>query len=89
MKDLRLCRCLKVQRDRLGWSQQGVADTMGAKQNTYTFWESGDRLPGPEFIPEIARFLDMEIRDVLYLIWREQYFKKRNGVNQKNVRVLR
>ena len=53
---------LKINRKRLKYTQQEVADAVGATTRTYQKWESGETTPDGYYLLRLMNWLD--IRDV-------------------------
>jgi transcriptional regulator with XRE-family HTH domain len=46
---------LRIERNRIGWSQTDVANQLGLGRNTtYSNWEQGERMPNAETIVKLA-----------------------------------
>jgi len=58
---------LKESRKRLNYTQQDVADAVGASVRTYQKWESGDTTPDGHYLLRLLNWLD--IRDVQDAVW--------------------
>ncbi len=41
--------CLRYEREARGWTQQYVAEQLGADMNIVSRWECGERKPGPYY----------------------------------------
>src|SRR5260370_36961194 len=41
--------CLRYEREMRGWTQQYVAEQLGADMNIISRWECGERKPGPYY----------------------------------------
>ena len=56
---------IKRLRKALGINQQELADIMGVKQAAVSLWESGQAMPRPDKLPELAKILGCSIDDLL------------------------
>ena len=56
--NLPLPEWLKLIRQSLGYSQEGLAKTIGVDESTWRRWEAGSRQPLPEYLRRIAAFLE-------------------------------
>ena len=55
---------LRVIRDKQKISQQEIADFLGIERRTYMSWETGEADIKSSYIPKLAEFLHVEIRDL-------------------------
>ncbi len=55
---------IKIYREKLGLTQQQLANKMGLYQSTIAMWETGDRLPRSDKLPELAKVLCCRIDDL-------------------------
>jgi transcriptional regulator with XRE-family HTH domain len=67
---------LRIERNRIGWSQTEVANQLGLGRNTtYSNWEQGERMPNAETIVKLA---DLYMVSVDYLFGR---------INERDIEV--
>jgi transcriptional regulator with XRE-family HTH domain len=52
---------IRIGRHRSGLTQEQLANRLGVSQAMVSIWESGRRLPGPEFIDEINGVLGIKL----------------------------
>ncbi|SHE36037.1 helix-turn-helix transcriptional regulator [Chryseobacterium takakiae] len=55
---------LRKLRTKKNYSQQDVADFLEVDRRTYVNWENGENDIKSDFIPKIASFFDVEIKDL-------------------------
>jgi transcriptional regulator with XRE-family HTH domain len=55
---------LRKLRTKKNYSQQDVADFLEIDRRTYVNWENGENDIKSDFIPKIASFFDVEIKDL-------------------------
>lgn len=56
---------LKKFRERnTNYTQTDIAEILGIKQSTYSYWESGENDVKSEFIPKLAQLFGVEIKDL-------------------------
>jgi transcriptional regulator with XRE-family HTH domain len=61
-------RWLRVARKAAGLTQDKLARKIGRSKSAITQWESGQRSPGPQAVPQLAEALKMTPREVAELI---------------------
>jgi transcriptional regulator with XRE-family HTH domain len=61
-------RWLRVARRAAGLTQEKLARRIGRSKSAITQWESGQRSPGPQAVPQLAEALKMTPREVAELI---------------------
>lgn len=55
---------IKIFREKAGFTQEQLAKKMGLYQSTIAMWESGDRFPRADKLPELAKMLRCSIDDL-------------------------
>ena len=55
---------IKEHRERLGLSQQDLADKVGVDGSLVCCWESGKRLPSTKLLPALAYALECRVGDL-------------------------
>ena len=69
---------LRIMRNKKKFSQQDIADYLGIERRTYMSWESGETDVKSSYIPKLAEFLQVKIKDL---------FQDKKGnivINQQN-----
>lgn len=56
---------LKRLREKAGLTQEQLGQKLGVGQSTVGMWETGERLPRADKLPELARILNCTIDDLL------------------------
>ena len=73
-------------RKNAGLSQQELADMVGVKQGTITYWEVTDKHPRSEVIEKMAEILNVNIEDILNI--RKNVKKPSSGPTGKARRIF-
>ncbi|PJR04746.1 helix-turn-helix transcriptional regulator [Avrilella dinanensis] len=55
---------LRKLRNKTKYSQQGISDLLDIDRNTYANWEKETHDVKSEYIPELAKIFDVEIKDL-------------------------
>ena len=56
---------LKKQREKVGLTQQAVADVLNLRQTTVSMWETGDSLPRADLLLKIAELYGCTVDELL------------------------
>ena len=51
---------IRILRTARGWTQSQLAKRVGTSKQLVSVWEIGDSIPGPAFLPKVARVLDVD-----------------------------
>jgi transcriptional regulator with XRE-family HTH domain len=71
---------LRIERNRIGWSQTDVANHLGLGRNTtYSNWEQGERMPNAETIVKLANLYMVSV-DYLFGRINERDIELRNKI---------
>lgn len=62
-----LSKKLKELRKAYSYTQDDVAAALGIVRQTYSHYETGNRVPGPEMLYKLAGFYHMSIDDLMHL----------------------
>lgn len=55
---------IKLFREKAGLTQQELAKALGIGPSAISMWETGDRLPRSDKLPELAKILGCSIEDL-------------------------
>ena len=78
---------LRIIRNKKNISQQEIADFLGVDRKTYVSWEAGTADIKSSYIPKLAEFLHVEIKDLFrektadIIITQHNTYNKDNSIN--------
>lgn len=55
---------LKFLRDKMGLTQESLADKMNVSQQSVAKWETGQAMPRADKLPELARILGCDVSEL-------------------------
>lgn len=53
-------------------SQTQIAARLGVSRNAYRAWETGHNIPGDEYATALAEYLEIPIKEVVWMLYRER-----------------